>query len=154
MKRYIQYFKYVIRHKWFVFVAGLKLNVPIWQLLLHDWDKFAPYQFIPFAKCYRAASGEKQYNPDDTYWAAVNAHHKNNKHHWEHWIFVNKTSNVPLLIPEKHCREMVADWIGAGLAQEKPDTLLWYDNNRDKMLLHEASRKRVGQLLEEYYNGR
>ncbi len=40
MKRHINYFKYVVRHKWFVFLAGIKLGVPIMSLIIHDWDKF------------------------------------------------------------------------------------------------------------------
>lgn len=43
MKRYWMYFKYVLKHKWLCFLVGRKLNVPLWCLLLHDWDKFTLY---------------------------------------------------------------------------------------------------------------
>lgn len=42
MKPHIQYLWYVIRHKFFVFQAGLRLGVPLWQLLIHDLSKFSP----------------------------------------------------------------------------------------------------------------
>jgi hypothetical protein len=42
---------------------------------------------------------------------------------------------------------MVADWIGAGLAQGKPDVLGWYLANEHKMLLHSDTRASVERLL-------
>lgn len=40
MKAHWNYFKYVIRHKWFVFIAGLQTGAPLWRLIIHDWTKF------------------------------------------------------------------------------------------------------------------
>jgi len=36
MRRHWQYLKYVFRHKWFVLLAGIKLGVPLLQLVFHD----------------------------------------------------------------------------------------------------------------------
>lgn len=33
MKPHLSYLAYVLKHKWFVFVAGLHLKVPLWQLV-------------------------------------------------------------------------------------------------------------------------
>jgi hypothetical protein len=49
---------------------------------------------------------------------------------------------------ETDVREMVADWMGAGRALGKPDTRAWYEANKDKMILHPATRRRVEMLLE------
>lgn len=45
MKRHLQYLWYVLRHKWFVFLGGLKTGAPIWRLLIHDWSKFSPQEW-------------------------------------------------------------------------------------------------------------
>lgn len=49
MQKHWRYLKYVIRHKWFVLLAGLTLGVPLRQLLVHDWSKFLPCEWFPYA---------------------------------------------------------------------------------------------------------
>lgn len=48
MKPTFQYLSYVLRHKWFVFKAGIFLKVPVWQLLIHDWTKFLPSEWYAY----------------------------------------------------------------------------------------------------------
>lgn len=48
MKAHFKYLSYVIRHKWFVLVAGLKTGAPLWRLLIHDWSKFTPAEWSPY----------------------------------------------------------------------------------------------------------
>src|ERR1041384_1906335 len=48
MNKYWAYFQYILRHKWFVFLAGLKTGAPIWLLIIHDWSKFLPSEFFPY----------------------------------------------------------------------------------------------------------
>lgn len=57
MKRHFAYLKYVLRHKYFVFREGLKLGVPILSLILHDWDKFLPDEWFPYARTFYAPDG-------------------------------------------------------------------------------------------------
>jgi hypothetical protein len=38
-----RYFTYLVRHKWFVFLAGRRTGVPPRRLLIHDWSKFLPF---------------------------------------------------------------------------------------------------------------
>jgi hypothetical protein len=40
---------YVIRHKWYVFLECRKLGIG-WLGLVHDWSKFRPSEFIPYAR--------------------------------------------------------------------------------------------------------
>lgn len=44
------YLRYVIRHKWFVLIAGLRVGAPLWRLIIHDWSKFLPCEWRPYAK--------------------------------------------------------------------------------------------------------
>ena len=48
MRPHLRYLKYVVLHKWFVFLAGLRTGVPIWRLVIHDWDKFLPRMWGPY----------------------------------------------------------------------------------------------------------
>lgn len=40
--------KYLARHKWYVLHAGLKLNVPLWRLIVHDWSKLTPIEWFAY----------------------------------------------------------------------------------------------------------
>lgn len=50
-------------------------------------------------------------------------------------------------MPRRYVSEMVADWMGAGRALGKPDTQAWYTANRDRMILHQDTRRDVEMLL-------
>lgn len=51
---------------------------------------------------------------------------------------------LPIPMPETACREMLADWFGAGRSYNADWTPLeprkWYEKNRDKMILHADTR--------------
>jgi hypothetical protein len=152
VRRYTEYLKYVLRHKWFVFRECLKLGVPLWIAILHDWDKFLPDEFIPYARYFHNPDGSKRqirsatgyYKPTDTGNAAFDwawfLHAKRNKHHWQWWVLPTEGENKVLPIPDVFRREMLADWRGAGKAQGTPDSLIWYQTNKDKLQLHADTR--------------
>jgi len=148
MKRHLKYLAYVLRHKWFVFLEGRKLGVPLWALILHDWDKFTPSMWSSYAKTFRKPDGTGQYAPSDEFYRAWNGHEKRNKHHWQYWVLLKDTGEViPLSIPDKHRREMLADWVGAGRALCKPDTKQWYIANKDRMMIHRDTREWIEKQL-------
>lgn len=123
MKRHWKYLKYVLRHKWYVLVEGRKLHVPIWQLILHDWSKFLPSEWFPYARTFYTQDGKNHYQPGESFLVAWNHHEKRHKHHWQYWVLVMDSGDmVPLPIPDRHRREMLADWRGAGRALGKSDT--------------------------------
>lgn len=86
MRRYWQYFKYVMRHKLFVFRAGRKLHVPLFTLVFHDWDKFLPDEWFPYARTFYKPNGEKQYDAGYEFAHAWMLHQHRNKHHWQYWL--------------------------------------------------------------------
>jgi hypothetical protein len=150
MRRYLQYLKYVLRHKLFVFLAGGKEGVPLLILIFHDWDKFLPDEFIPYARTFYTSTGEKQYKPDDTGFDIAWLKHQNrNKHHWQYWMITWDKGNTECLpMPDVYIREMVADWRGAGRAITGADnTDEWYMANRDNIKLHPDTRFRVEMRL-------
>jgi len=228
--KHFQYLWYIIKHKWFVLIAGLRIGASIWRLLIHDMSKLLPSEWFAYANYfYRrkkkvvytiGSNGEKKDIPPpkadqlgqefdwndpqrlafDTAWLR---HQKRNAHHWQYWLLVedknwwsinsfddggpmfiahnnkrfdfpipfewddNKSYDnksykellrlintlnarpIPLPMPKKYVFEMVADWMGAGRAiTGRWEVKEWYKKNKDKMLLHEATREAVEKILE------
>lgn len=86
MKRYLAYLKSVLRHKKFVYEECLKLGVPRIIAILHDWDKFLPDEFIPYANCFYKHDGRSQYQESTAFSKAWMKHQQRNKHHWQYWV--------------------------------------------------------------------
>ena len=122
---FISYLKYVLRHKWYVFLECVKLGIPI-RGITHDLSKFLPDEFIPYAlhfyggiKTGRDETG--YYKPTDTgdpdFEMAWLLHQKRNDHHWQWWILPEDDGGTKILeMSEGACKEMLADWRGAGKA--------------------------------------
>ena len=112
-KAIIQYLLSTIRHKWYVFYAGVFIvgDIPLWRLLLHDWTKFLPIEFVNYARYYKYSNREDK----PAFLRAWMHHQKNNKHHPEYWTSVGifEWSNRSVPMPETYVREMVADLLGA-----------------------------------------
>jgi hypothetical protein len=148
-----RYLVYVVRHKWFVLLAGMKTGAPMWRLLIHDLSKFGRREWGPYVSIFYGP-------PSDTAEISVSRalafdrawlHHQHaNPHHWQHWILRQDDGDVKVLrMPAALVREMVADWAGAGRAiTGKWGPSEWYWKNRDKMLLHPETRAQVERLLE------
>lgn len=136
------------------------------QGLFHDWDKFlVPSMWISYAKYFYGEENtidksEGYIKPNDTgemdYEMAWLGHLHRNKHHWQWWIRYNDDGGVVTFpMEERHALEMICDWIGAGKAQgfhspkENPlyETRTWYLKNREKIKLHEETRKYVEDYL-------
>jgi hypothetical protein len=136
-----------IKHKWFVFLAGLKTKAPLWRLVIHDWSKFTPWELPGYNRQFF----KKQKNP--TQWHRTWLHHQNhNLHHWEYWVDRSHRPSVSREMPEWAVREMIADWMGAGRAYEGkwPDTnWKWLNENFQRMSLHHETQSLVFKVLRE-----
>ncbi len=140
MNKHIKYLWYVIRHKWFVFVECVKLGVPLWAAIIHDWQKFTPVEWRPYVLSFY---GPWKYK-DRPEWLVEEfnrawLHHIHyGPHHWQYWVLDNK----PLKIPDRYRREMLADLRGTGRVKVGyDDTLEYYTKNRDKIKLHPQTRE-------------
>lgn len=158
MRKHLRYLRYVLRHKWFVYKAGRELGLGRWQLLIHDWQKFAPVEWFPYVETFygdketprRADGGYDPNAVSDAFDRAWNHHQKRGPHHWQYWVMPGGADNggVKMLeIPDRYRREMLADWRGAGLALGKPDTRGWYLANSKNMQLHPETRAWVERKL-------
>jgi len=133
---YWKYLKKLLRHKWFVFLEARKLGIS-WLGIIHDLSKFLPSEFVSYTKKFYGKENK------ELFMVAWNHHQKRNKHHWEYWLVTSwwtnpQTSCLPM--PDKYRREMLADWIGAGITYGEPDTLKWYMMTKDNIILHPDTR--------------
>lgn len=151
MRSHTRYFWYVVRHKWFVFIECLKIGVPLWGAIIHDWQKFTPAEWSPYVLSFYGPWKYKE-RPDwliDAFDRAWLHHQHCGPHHWQHWVLREDSGNLKLLeMPDRYRKEMLADWRGAGLAiTGKDNTLGWYMKEREKIQLHPRSRKWIEHEL-------
>lgn len=150
MKKFFKYLKYVIRHKYFVFLESCKLGIPI-RGLVHDTSKFFPDEFFPYMNHFYGHVQKQGYikqndtivDPQfDRQWLK---HIHRNKHHWQYWILVENYNDHHYKIqkmPLKYTKEMLADWIGASRQQGfGTDISEWYNKHKDKIKIHSSTRK-------------
>ena len=161
MKAHWQYLKYVLRHKLYVFQM-CRLFGLTWRGLVHDLSKFSPAEWGAYVWTFYGPwkyedRPKKLVRDFDAAWLH-HIHH--NPHHWQHYVLLEDSGAVkPLDMPADCIWEMIADWWGAGRAingkpaDEQPwnrfdELKKWYLANRDKMQMHEHTRRRV-----EYWIG-
>lgn len=159
--RHLHYLRYVLRHRWFVFLACCWLGTPLCGLV-HDLSKFRPSEWIPYA-AYFYGPAEKKPQRKRAFLQARELHYGRNKHHPEYWVrplarfwthpdvFTLVTGNEHLAIlpmPHKYVLEMVADWTGAGRAiSGRKDWRPWYLENASQLRLHPKTRAMVEAML-------
>ena len=156
MKKYLVYLKYIIFHKWFVFLECCKEGI-IWRGIVHDLSKLRISEFIPYANFFEKS---KQFRDETGYYKPIDTgdkafdyawllHQKRNKHHWQWWILPEDENGFKVLeMPEKYVKEMLCDWKGAGRAQKNKITCKeWYLINKNKMMLHENTKRSIKQQL-------
>jgi hypothetical protein len=162
MRAHLAYLKYVLRHKWFVFWACLKTGAGIWLGLIHDLSKFLPREWFPYIKQFYNSDGTKKPSIRDASGAYDPAaqpkefqeawlNHQRNRHHWQAWVSIGDGGKLtPILMPKRFLRELIADWMGAGMAQSgKTDPKAFYETNKSKMIFHDQTRQDLEEMLRE-----
>lgn len=119
IKRSCSHIKTVLNHKKIVFKLSIKAGIPI-RGMLHDLSKFSLIELkesihyyddgkqSPLLKCIE----EKGYSE------AWRHHIKCNKHHPEHWIFVDSKYGA-IILPYKYWVELICDNLAAGINYKK-----------------------------------
>ncbi len=164
---YLKYLRYLIQHKWYVGQECWRRGL-YWRAIKHDWSKFFPSEFIPYARyfygewltweqakrleCYPySLTKEGIESAFDKAWLM---HQHRNSHHWQHHVLREDDGGTKvLMMPVRDMYEMVSDWIGAGrainphIAFDRTDpfreTRKWYLKNEDRIMLHPETRRQV-----------
>ncbi len=136
----------IIVHKYVIFVWGLSLGVPVWQLVTHDCSKFCSEEFYGYLKRHDKSSNE--------YLNAWLHHQNHNKHHSQYWVLIEKGAKVPIEMPECYVKEMICDWIAANKVYDSSEILLdykYFEANRSHILsdLHPRTVDCIKKILEK-----
>lgn len=148
--KHLRYLRYLLLHKWYVFVECCKVGMPI-RGMIHDWQKFLPAEWLPYADYYYGGDAPTvRIGGAPAPYSYAWLHHLHfGPHHWQYWILRNDDGTTAALdMPLKYRKEMLCDWRGAGKAIHGVDrTQAWYVENRPTMMLHENTRIWIeGQL--------
>lgn len=147
IKKNIAYARYLILHKVFVFYAGIYTGAPLHRLIIHDWSKFRPVEWIAYREFFYGTRTPEVKAAFERAWLS---HIHWNKHHWDHFIIKDRGGWKALPMPDKYIREMVADWAGAGRAiKGKWDLSDWYTKTGPEMTIHPSTRIAVEFYLRE-----
>lgn len=168
MKKHLKYLRYVVRHKWFVFLACCRNGI-IWQGVIHDWSKFLPSEWFAYVESFysdipretRDALREQCFKCTGSFpWSSLQQvkddfdrawllHQHRSPHHWQHWVLREDSGKVkPLEMPQRYVLEMLSDWEGAGRAiNGTNDTARWYAKNRINIMLHPRTQEFVDKQL-------
>lgn len=136
----------VVRHKWYVFVEGLRLGgIPLWNLIVHDISKFHPHEWNGYVKGFLCERHVAESMPDVC--DAWMRHRKRNKHHWEYWIMDDGIEPMPYV----YVREMVADWFAAMQTYDTGgrDITPFLKKHVHVMHLHEETHQHLYDVLAE-----
>ncbi len=151
MKSYIEYIRYILKHKYFVLRECWKYGL-YWEGITHDISKLGRHEFNQYRRYFTAPrlSGNKpsQNESEDLNYAWLH-HIHSNRHHWQYWVLREDDGNtIALAMPAKYILEMFCDWIGAGLAITGKDNLPeWYNANKRNMVLSDSTRVYVETLI-------
>lgn len=150
IKQHLSYLKYVLKHKWFVYIAGRRIGLSFWQSFQHDLSKFRFSEWFAYADTFYNPDGSRKiYAETPEFQKAWLYHQHRNLHHWQSWLLrMDRGDVIPLQMPKKYVLEMVADWMGAGKAiTGKWEYQIWYNQNREKIILHPQTREFVENIL-------
>lgn len=149
---HLKYLRYVLKHKWYVFLECMKLDVPLWGALIHDWQKFTPAEWGPYRQRFFVERGNdtESESVKKNFKRAWLHHLHHGPHHWEYWLLKDGGDIVALEMSDRYRREMLADWNGAGLAiNGVNDTEKFYEKRKDKIILHEKTREWIEEMIAE-----
>jgi hypothetical protein len=147
----LQFLFYTIRHKFWVFYAGIFIvrDVPLWRLIVHDLSKYHPIEFFNGAIYYY---GPDQIRYRENFRRAWLHHSQRNDHHWEYWVVrsPHKWSDGPMRMPHAAVREMAADILGASRAKTGNwDATNFLCSMMPSWNIHPASRHEFLEIMHE-----
>jgi len=151
MLKYIKYFWYVVKHKWFVLLECWKEGL-YWQGIIHDNSKFSKAEFGAYARYFygskKQAAGPLVKEKFDEAWKH---HYQHNPHHWDYYLYPDRITGEEKAaeMPKKYAKEMVCDWRGMGrvFGDSAAD---FYKLRKHGIALNVATRMYVEELLGIY----
>ena len=146
--------KYVVRHKYYVFMECCKLGIPLTGAF-HDIHKFTPGEMLGF----EVYDDDLSILEDGIFRPAALAtkradrawfiHKRLSKHHWQYWVMPDEDIPGRLVIsemPMRYRKEMLADWRGAASAMGN-DVNKWYKKFRSNLIMGPKTRAWIDERM-------
>ena len=124
--------------------------------LCHDLSKYSPTEFSVGARLWTGVRSPNSVEREQKGYSEAWIHHKGrNKHHFEYWTDLSRTTHryesVPM--PRKYLAEMVMDRIAACKVYQGEDytpasALTYFQNSIERTLINEKNRRELDFLLE------
>lgn len=113
----------------------------------HDASKYEVDEFDAYCDYFYPT---KDYPKDEVAFDRAWLHHQNvNPHHWQFWVLIRDGGDiVPLDMPLCEIVGMVADWHAFSARDPESTAAVWYNKNKDKMILSDRTREMVTFLLQ------
>ena len=113
----------------------------------HDASKRTEAEYDAYDKYFYGGNKSHKVVSDFDYAWLHHIHH--NKHHWQYWVLKHDDGwEEALEMPKNRVIEMICDWWSfswrSGNLMEIFD---WYENHKEKMVLHSETRKMVEDIL-------
>ena len=149
-----QHFKTITHHRRLVRNGCFQVGL-YWQGLVHDLSKYSPAEFSIGAKYYQGTRSPNAAEREEKGYSEAWMHHKGrNRHHYEYWTDLSPVTRnydaVPM--PRKYLVEMVMDRRAACMTYQGKNytpgsALIYYDNSREKSLMHPQTQQELRYLL-------
>ena len=149
-----KHFKTITWHRWLVRQGCFRVGL-FWQGLIHDLSKYSKTEFSVGAKYYQGNRSPNAAEREEKGFSEAWMHHKGrNRHHYEYWTDMNRTTRVyeSVPMPRKYLVEMVMDRRAACKVYQgenyTPGAELEYlERSREKDLMHPETVKQLRYLL-------
>jgi len=149
-----RHFLTITKHHFLVMDGCFRVGL-IWQGLAHDLSKYSPAEFCNGVRHYQGVRSPNSAERELKGYSEAWMHHKGrNRHHYEYWTDLNLETRTyqPVPIPRRYLVEMVMDRRAACMTYQGKNytpasALTYFDNSRDKWLMHPQTRQELGFLL-------
>ena len=117
-----------------------------WQIgMAHDASKTNPDEYEAYDAYFYG--GNRSYAVVQAFNKAWLMHIHRNPHHWQHWVLINDEPDegeILIEMPYNYILEMICDWWAFSWAKgDLTEIFKWYEEHKDYIKLHEASRRAV-----------
>ena len=150
----LKHFNTINEHRYLVRKACFKVGL-YWQGLTHDLSKYSPTEFLVGARLWTGVRSPNSVEREQKGYSEAWIHHKGrNKHHFEYWTDLSRTTrryeSVPM--PRKYLAEMVMDRIAACKVYQGKDytpasALTYFQNSIERTLICDKTRRELDFLL-------
>ena len=149
-----KHFKTITKHRLIVMSGCFRVGL-YWQGLTHDLSKYSPTEFLSGARYYQGTRSPNTAEREDKGYSTAWMHHKGrNRHHYEYWTDMNRTTRnyEPVPMPRKYLVEMVMDRRAAcityqGSAYTNASPLNYFLGSRERELMNSQTRQELEYIL-------